>query len=160
MGHAMMECARLQRRSPLHMTALMEIAAGRQSHTDRFFRLAIAAGVCGILMEVAYLLRQPLPFEISGMLVGHDFVNTWLGAQLTLAGDPSAYFGFDAYQSLLKEKFGPTFPPHIWSYPPHLLLFTWPLGALPYMTAYVVYCVLGLTVYVAVVSDGDFRPSR
>src|SRR5262249_44941331 len=105
----------------LDMTALMEIAAGRQSHTDRFFRLAIAAGVCGILMEVAYLLRQPLPFEISGMLVGHDFVNTWLGAQLTLAGDPSAYFGFDAYQSLLKEKFGPTFPPHIWSYPPHLL---------------------------------------
>jgi alpha-1,2-mannosyltransferase len=90
-------------------------------------------------------------------LVGRDFVNTWLGAQLAITLDPAPYFAIDAYRVLLAEKFGPTYPLHIWSYPPHLLLFTWPLALLPYMTAYILYSVVGLIVYVAVVSEGDRR---
>jgi hypothetical protein len=37
------------------------------------------------------------------------------------------------------------------------LLFSWPLGLLPYMTSYVLYCVFGLVLYVLVVSEGSRR---
>ena len=38
-------------------------------------------------------------------------------------------------------------PAHFWSYPPHLILFIWPLGLLPYLPAYAVWCMVGLSVY-------------
>src|SRR5262249_10333647 len=66
-------------------------------------------------------------------------------------------FDFDALNALLKENFGADYPLHIWSYPPHLLLFTWPLGLMPYVSAYVLYVVLGWILYVAVVADGERR---
>jgi hypothetical protein len=37
------------------------------------------------------------------------------------------------------------------------LLLTWPLALMPYLTAYLVYTVLGLALYLAVVSDGERR---
>jgi alpha-1,2-mannosyltransferase len=49
---------------------------------------------------------------------------------------------------------------HIWSYPPHFLLFTWPLALMPYMPAYIVYCALGMVLYLWVVSDGERRPDH
>jgi hypothetical protein len=98
-----------------------------------------------------------MPLDMQGYAIGRDFVNTWLGGKLALTGDPGAYFGFDAYNSALREAFGPGYPFHIWSYPPHLLLFTWPLAFLPYMPAYILYCVLGLILYVAVTVDGERR---
>src|SRR5262249_11001405 len=65
-----------------------------------------------------------------------------------------------AYNHLLAERFGGNYPLHIWSYPPHLLLFTWPLALMPYMVAYVLYSALGLALYVAVVAEGDRRPDH
>ena len=63
----------------------------------------------------------------------------------------------EAYNTLLAEKFSPDYPLHIWSYPPHLLLFTWPLALLPYATAYVLYSLAGFILYLAVASEGRWR---
>jgi hypothetical protein len=56
--------------------------------------------------------------------------------------------------------FGANFPEHNWSYPPHLLLFTWPLALLPYLPAYVVWCALGYAIYLFVVLRAERRPNR
>jgi alpha-1,2-mannosyltransferase len=129
----------------------------RAGGADTFFKLALAVGILVACLEAGYLLSSPLPYDPVGYLIGRDFVNTWLGAKLALTGDPAPYFGLDAYRKLLAETFGPSYPLHIWSYPPHLLLFTWPLGLMPYMTAYVVYSALGLVLYIWVVRDGERR---
>jgi alpha-1,2-mannosyltransferase len=124
---------------------------------DSFFKLALAIGVMIAGLEIGYLLHCPLPYDPVGYLVGRDFANTWVGGELALTGAPQTRFGVDAYNALLAEKFGERYPLHIWSYPPHFLLFTWPLSLMPYLTAYVVYCAAGLTVYLAVVTDGERR---
>jgi hypothetical protein len=139
------------------MTFQMALPATRDRGADLFFKLAFAVGVTVAVLEVGYLLSSPLPFDPVGYMVGRDFVNTWLGAQLALTGDPAPYFAPESYNALLAEKFGPTYPRHIWSYPPHFLLFTWPWGFLSYMPAYILYSVLGLILYVWVVSDGQRR---
>jgi hypothetical protein len=117
----------------------------------------MAIGVVVAGLEVGYLLFSPLPYDPVGYFVGRDFVNTWLGGQLALTGDPAPYFGPNAYNALLAEKFGPSYPWHIWSYPPHFLLFTWVWGLMPYMPAYVLYSLFGLILYLAVVTDGRPR---
>jgi hypothetical protein len=122
-----------------------------------FFKLAIGFGILILAFEIGYLVKSPWPFDPIGYLVGRDFVNAWLGAKLALAGDPAPHFSFDAYQKLLQGNFGADYPIHIWSYPPHLLLFTWPLGLMPYLTAYAVYTLFGLILYLAVASEGSRR---
>ena len=124
---------------------------------DSFFKLALAIGVLVVGLEVGYLLYSPLPYDPVGYLVGRDFVNTWVGGELALTREPQAHFAVDAYNGLLAEKFGGRYPLHIWSYPPHFLLFTWPFALMPYMTAYVLYCVAGMLVYLVVVADGERR---
>src|SRR6516165_80689 len=105
---------------------------------ETFFNLAFAIGVLVVGLEVGYLIYSPLPYDPVGYLIGRDFVNTWLGGQIALTGDPGAYFGPDAYNGLLAERFGPSYPRHIWSY--------------------VLYTLIGLITYLAVACEGR-RPS-
>ncbi|MGD9921952.1 MAG: glycosyltransferase family 87 protein [Pseudorhodoplanes sp.] len=132
----------------------------QEANRDLFFKLAFAFGVVIFGLEIGYLVKSPLPYDAVGYYLGRDFVNAWLGAKLALSGNPAPYFEFGAYQALLQKNFGADYPIHIWSYPPHLLLLTWPLGLMPYVTAYVVYCVFGLILYVAVASEGSRRPEH
>jgi alpha-1,2-mannosyltransferase len=140
------------------MTAELTIPAPRSNGAEVFFKVAFAMGVLVAGLEVGYLIYSPLPYDPVGYLIGRDFVNTWLGGQLALTGDPGAYFRPDAYNALLAERFGPSYPRHIWSYPPPFLLFTWPFGLMPYIPAYVLYTLIGLITYLAVACEGR-RPS-
>lgn len=126
-------------------------------NTSTFYRLALAFGLAVAGIEIGWVLAAPLPYDAFGYMIGRDFVATWAGAKAALTGDPGQYFGFDAFSALLSGFFGPDYPVHIWSYPPHVLLFTWPLGFMPYMAAYVLYCALGMVLYIAVVTDGERR---
>ncbi|WP_374310740.1 glycosyltransferase family 87 protein [Dongia sp.] len=104
-------------------------------------------------LVVLALLTQWLKAIITGDLgfrdhvIGLDFVNTWLGARLTLAGDVGALFDFGAYNKLLQGFFGADLPGHIWSYPPHLLPLIAPLGAVPYVAGYALWCALTLLLF-------------
>jgi alpha-1,2-mannosyltransferase len=144
----------------LDMTAELTIPAPRNTSAELFFKIAFAMGVLVAGLEIGYLIYSPLPYDPLGYLVGRDFVNTWLGGQLALTGDPGAYFGPEAYNGLLKERFGPSYPHHIWSYPPTFLLFTWPFALMPYIAAYVLYSLIGLVVYLAVATEGRPRADK
>src|SRR5271165_5159836 len=128
--------------------------------TETFFKLAFAIGVVVAGLEFGYLLYSPIPYDPVGYLIGRDFVNTWVGGELALTCHPQSYFAVDAYNALLAQKFGGQYPLHIWSYPPHLLLLTWPFALMPYMTAYVLYCAAGLIVYLVVVTEGQPRADQ
>jgi hypothetical protein len=71
-----------------------------------------------------------------------------MGARTMFQGGPAPYFDFQAYNVALRELLGGPYQEHFWSYPPHLMLFIWPLGLLPYLPAYIAWCVLGIALYV------------
>jgi alpha-1,2-mannosyltransferase len=139
------------------MTGQKALLSPDDARRELFFKLALAFGVMVAGLEIGYLVTAPFPYDQVDYMIGRDFVNAWVGAKLALSGDPAPHFGVNAFNQLLVQNFGANYPIHIWSYPPHLLLFNWPLGLLPYMTSYVLYCVFGLVLYVLVVSEGSRR---
>jgi len=128
------------------------------SAKDRYAKLAFAIGVFLVVLEAAYLLASHLPYDPEGFLVGRDFVNTWMGARIALTGDPTPWFDFDTYNAALRSTWGAAYPQHIWSYPPHLLLFTWPFGLMPYLPGLAVWSAIGFALYLIAAADGDRRP--
>ncbi len=117
---------------------------------------AIAAGsiLLAVLgLEFDYYATQSFPsfaFDIGGLPVGRDFLNTWMGGRSAFSGGPAAWFDFGTYSDVVRHVIGhPDMPPvFFWSYPPHLLLFIWPFGLLAFLPAYVLWCVVGLALYV------------
>src|ERR1043166_87260 len=132
----------------------------RTAAESLYFNLTVAAVVLTALCLGAYALTARPPFDSAGYLIGRDFMNTWLGGRIALAGDPAKYFDHDAYNALLRALFGPNFPLHNWSYPPHLLLFTWPFGLMPYLAAYALWCAAGLAVFLLAAANGERRVER
>lgn len=133
---------------------------------ERYVKLSVAAAVFFAMLMAGYAVVSAGPItldpprDFDGYAFGRDFVNVWMGGRAALAGGPAAWFDFATYNEALRAVFGADFPAHYWSYPPHLLLFTWPFGLLPYLPAYVLWCVAGIALYVAAAADGDFRRER
>src|SRR5262245_46091236 len=125
-----------------------------------YFNFTVAEAVLTTMCLGAYVLSWKPPFDAMGYLIGRDFINTWLGGHAALAGEPAKWFDHDAYNSLLRGLFGPSFPPHNWSYPPHLLLFTWPLGLLPYFAAFTAWSVAGFGLFLRAAANGERRADR
>jgi alpha-1,2-mannosyltransferase len=144
----------------MDITVERALPAPRNAGADTFFKLAVAMGVLVAGLELGYLVLSRWPYDPVGYLIGRDFVNTWVGGQLALSGNPGAYFGPDAYNALLNAKFGPGYPLQIWSYPPQFMLFTWPFALMPYMAAYAVYSLLGLLLYLVVVTEGRIKADQ
>lgn len=104
----------------------------RAISSERLYTAACLAGaLAALVFGLGYVLTLSPPRDAQGLLIGHDFVNVWMGARAALSGHPAALFGFAHYQTLLRDAFG-AMPAHNWSYPPHLFLMIWPLGFLPY----------------------------
>lgn len=89
---------------------------------------------------VAYdLIRAVFADLLTPILVDRDFANYWLAGRLVLAGDHLDLFDHSIYFPHLQELFGPSYQIRSWSYPPHFLLFVWPLGLLDYKAGFVVF---------------------
>lgn len=142
------------------------VPGSAEAAEERYAKLSVAAAVFFLMLEVGYLAVSLAPVmlvpprDFDGYAFGRDFVNVWMGGRAALAGGPAAWFDFAAYNDALRAVFGTDFPPHYWSYPPHLLLFTWPFGLLPYLPAYVLWCLVGIALYLVVAANGDLRRDR
>jgi arabinofuranan 3-O-arabinosyltransferase len=69
-----------------------------------------------------------------------DFANYWTAARLVMDGKLQDLFGPQPiYFAHLSAAFGPLFPWHNWSYPPHFLLLIWPLAFFGYKTALLLF---------------------
>ena len=139
----------------------------RASAADKtYLAFTVAAGALVLaLIELDFAISKAqsfasFVFDPSGYPIGRDFLNTWVGGRSVFSGGPAPWFDFTAYNAVLQHITGhPDFPLHFWSYPPHLLLFTWPLGFLPFLPAYVIWCVGGLALYLFAARSGGVRRS-
>jgi hypothetical protein len=84
----------------------------------------------------------------DGSPLGGDFVNMLVAAKLMLAGrmaeiyQPEMFMAFE--RSLVPTDVGL----RLWAYPPHSLLFVWPLGYLDYWAGFILWSALGLAVLI------------
>ena len=124
---------------------------------DLYAKSTAAAAVFCAILEFSYFRsfwhgRLPslsIPsVDGYGFALGRDFINVWMGGRAAFSGGPEPWFDFATYNLALKQIAGdPQLADHFWSYPPHLLLFIWPVGLLPYLPAYALWCLCGLAVY-------------
>ena len=110
--------------------------------------------------EIAYFLFSPAPSffmpsvdGFGGTAIGRDFLNTWMGGRSALAEGPAAWFDFRVYNDLLRVLIGIT-ESYFWSYPPHVLLFIWPFGLMPYLPAFVLWTLGGFALFLYAAAAG------
>jgi len=116
-----------------------------------------AVRLCWIVFAVGALLIYGLPFVwlvrthlshgADALLVQRDFVNYWVAGQFTVAGQTELLFEHDRYFAALQSLFGANTEIRSWSYPPHFLLFTWPLGFVAYKTGLVLFLISTLALF-------------
>jgi hypothetical protein len=132
-----------------------------QSPADAFYaKMTVAAAVFAAVFVIGYLYTSNPPLDALGYLIGRDFVSTWMSARSALEGQPEPWFDFATYNAALRDLFGPDFPEHHLTYPPHLLLLIWPFGLLPYLPAFAAWCVAGFALYMAAAAAGERRSDR
>lgn len=96
-----------------------------------------------------FQLTPMLSADIGTALKDRDFVNYWLSGQLVFEHKTSILFGsLDNYMAQLAAHMGPQDQPRYWSYPPHFLFFTIPLGFLPYFPAMALFMATTLALFV------------
>lgn len=127
---------------------------------DFYARFTVAGLALFVSVELAYFLfSNPPSFYLptvdgfGGTAIGRDFLNTWMGGRSALAEGPAAWFDFEAYNDLLRSLVGVK-ESYFWSYPPHVLLFIWPFGLMPYLPAFALWSVLGLVLFLYAASAG------
>lgn len=127
---------------------------------DFYTRFIVAACALFASVEVAYFLfsNPPLFYVPSvdgfgGTAIGRDFLNTWMGGGSALAQGPAVWFDYRVYNDLLRALVGVT-ENYFWSYPPHILLFIWPFGLMPYFPAFVLWTLGGFALFLYAAATG------
>jgi alpha-1,2-mannosyltransferase len=127
--------------------------AGRTPVEELYAKLTVSAAVFFVMLEISYLVMAGLPpidkpwVDGTNFVLGRDFLNTWMGGRSAFFGGPAPWFDLHVYNQALQQMLGTKYQLHYWSYPPHLMLFIWPLGLLPYLPAYIAWCVVGIALY-------------
>lgn len=125
-------------------------------------KLVLAALIGFALLALAsygfsvYDLSMTLPQDfLAYILIDRDFANYWVAGRLVLSGEHLDLFAFSTYFPHLQALFGSNIQIRAWSYPPHFLLFVWPLGLVGYKTGIVAF--LGGTLLLFAWAVATFR---
>lgn len=101
-------------------------------------RMAVVAILIAALAWTAIQLTDTGTISLAWS--NRDFANYWIAARMALAGDVTDLFAPQpVYFAHMSAVFGPDYPWHNWSYPPHYLLTVLPVGLLGYKPALVAY---------------------
>jgi alpha-1,2-mannosyltransferase len=137
-----------------HLGAAVPAPLSGKSPVDELYTKWTVAAAMFILTFVIAILTLAGPPSLSkpwldGMhyLVGRDFLNTWLGGRSAFFGGPAPWFDYRIYNEAIQHTLGIQYPDTYWSYPPHIVLFIWPLGLLPYPPAFFIWSAVGIALY-------------
>lgn len=121
------------------------IASARPGGRMTLNPVLLTVGSFAVLALASYgfaaydLLRALFAEGLAYTLVDRDFANYWVAGQLVLTGEYLDLFSQDLYFPRLQALFGADYQIRNWGYPPHYLLFVWPLGLAGYKTGFVVF---------------------
>ena len=133
--------------------------SGRSPVDELYYKWMVAAAMFFVALEIAYFVLAGLPpldkpwIDGANFVYGRDFLNTWMGGRSMFGDGPAPWFDVRTYNDALRHMLGAPYQQHYWSYPPHLMLFIWPFGLMPYLPAYIVWCVVGVALYLLACSS-------
>lgn len=95
-------------------------------------RILVGGGVAVTLFILLVVCR---PWDLHDALmigapIGRDFANFWIGGVLAIKGKLDLLVDFDGYNELVFQTFHHNPRGLVFSYPPHILLFLVPFGAM------------------------------
>ena len=113
----------------------MTSGTGTSVVSARDRRALVVGGVAATLFILIVVCR---PWDLHDALmigapIGRDFANFWIGGVLALKGKLDLLVDFDGYNELIFQTFHHNPRGLVFSYPPHILLFLAPFGALPHL---------------------------
>ena len=91
---------------------------------------------------------HPLPRDGKVHVIGRDFLNFWMYGRAAFEANPGQYYDLRTYWAAADAVTGPGYPPQLWSYPPSVMLFAAPFGALPYMVALAIWTAIGIAAFI------------
>ncbi|MDP1908267.1 MAG: glycosyltransferase family 87 protein, partial [Hyphomicrobium sp.] len=97
----------------------------------------------GISITATYFWPDSNLMEPQGFYFGRDFLNYWTGGRLALLGQADIAYDLARYNGQLRDWFSPAQSGMAFSYPPHALPLLAVFATLPYITAYVAWCLAG-----------------
>jgi arabinofuranan 3-O-arabinosyltransferase len=107
-----------------------------------------ALGFAYFLFSLMPYLAETLSPSVPPALANKDFANYWAAGQLIRTGETLDLFGpHETYFAHLQGFFGPDYPWHNWSYPPHYLLALWPLGYVSYEWGALLFLIFTFALY-------------
>ena len=126
------------------MVSLLEKIPQPKGMLERNFSVACVGGFALLALGsygfAAYdLLRALVQPYLDYTVVDRDFANYWVAGRLLQSGEYLDLFDHYRYFPHLQELFGANYQIRSWSYPPHYLLFVWPLGFMDYKAGLVVF---------------------
>jgi hypothetical protein len=137
-----------------HTGIVVGAAPSAQTTVDDFYgKWTVVAALFLVMHEIGVLVFAGWPpdfgpwLDHENFLFGRDFLNTWLGGWSVYHGGPAPWFDYHVYNEVIRQTLGVPYPTTYWSYPPHILLFTWPFGLMPYYPAYIAWSVIGIALY-------------
>jgi len=114
-------------------------------------------GVSQTLVLVAglgYLGFAVQHYLASGSVFGSDFSVLWTAAQITSLQDLQLAYSADVFSTAAAQPYWGAAaggPYQYFAYPPHFLLFLWPIGQVPYGLAFFIYALISPLILAAVV---------
>ena len=117
-------------------------------------------GVVYFVVLASLLLKGRWVIRAGGKIANIDFGRIWVSGNLAQSSDPMRVFDNSAFSAAQLALFGPDAGPLFpFVYPPTFLLFTYPLGLLPYLAAFAVWMVATLALYQAAIYTIIPRPA-
>src|SRR5437763_2867205 len=103
---------------------------------------------------IGYLLTaswQPgIPRDGTSLVVGRDFLNFWMYGRAAADADPGRFYDAAEYNRALQALLGAGYPGQNWSYPPSVFFLAAPFGQVGYLTALLLWTLLGAAIFFAV----------
>ncbi|MDO6591268.1 MULTISPECIES: glycosyltransferase family 87 protein [Rhodobacterales] len=103
----------------------------------------ISAAAMALLLSFYYELSDGV-LDISGHVLGRDFLNFYTGGELLASGEWQTLFDGLAYMDVIGESYGDNYPSHNWSYPPSIFIFSRIAVTMPYMLALALWYTCGV----------------
>ena len=111
---------------------------------------AVLFGLTAIAYVATISWTATIPRDGTSLAVGRDFLNFWMYGRAADSQNPGAFYDIQTYHAAIRDLTGYDLNGQNWSYPPSIMLLAAPFGQLGYLSALVIWTVLGLALFVAV----------
>ncbi len=119
-------------------TAEEQCSGGALAARDRRI-LELGGFAVSLLLYLVYCPWNLHTAFMIGAPFGRDFANFWAGGRLALAGQLDLFTDLAGYNAFVSAALEHTNAHLVFSYPPHILPFLAPFGALPFLPALLVW---------------------